>query len=189
MIAHLQFAHSINEGEDMKQKTTQELSIRDAAYYTVHEYAPGTVALAARMNLNQQTLCHKVNPNNTNRNNLTLEEAVTLQLMTEDHRILFSMAGLLGYSCVVQRGGVDGDVTGDIAQTMQDLGDMLKAVSSSIVDGQVTDRELREVDHAVLQLMTDLNSMRGHLADMNELTHSTKPISLHERVQQKAHGQ
>jgi hypothetical protein len=186
MIAHLKLAHSINEGEDMKQKTTQELSIRDAAYYTVHEYAPGTVALAARMNLNQQTLCHKVNPNNTNRNNLTLEEAVTLQLMTEDHRILFSMACLLGYFCVIQGGAAEGNVTTDIAQTMQDLGDMLKTVSASIADGRVTDRELREVDHAVLQLMGDLNHLRGRLADMNELTRSTKPLTLHEQVQNKA---
>lgn len=186
MIAHLQVAHSINEGEDMKQKSTEELSIRDAAYYTVHEYAPGTVALAARMKLNQQTLCHKVNPNNTNRNNLTLEEAVTLQLMTEDHRILFSMASLLGYFCVAQRAGADGNVTTDIAQTMQDLGDMLKTVSASIADGRVTDRELREVDHAVLQLMGDLNHLRGRLADMNELTRSTKPVTLHEQVQNKA---
>lgn len=173
----------------MKQKTSEELSLRDAAYYTVHEYAPGTVALAARMNLNQQTLCHKVNPNNTNRNNLTLEEAVTLQLMTEDHRILFSMAGLLGYSCMAQSGGVGGDVTTDIAQTMQDLGEMLKLVSSSITDGRVTDRELREVDHAVLQLMGDLNHLRGRLADMNELTHNARPVSLHEAVLKKTRRQ
>lgn len=68
--------------------------VNDAAFRTVHDH--GGVQLAARMGLKPHLLLNKVNPAQ-HHNQLSLGEAVKLQQVTGDPRILYEMARVLGY--------------------------------------------------------------------------------------------
>ncbi|MCP5197329.1 MAG: phage regulatory CII family protein [Gammaproteobacteria bacterium] len=69
-------------------------AVNRAAYRTVHDH--GGVKLAELLGMKPHVLLNKVNPDQPY-NKLSLEEAVKLQQVTGDPRILYEMARLLGY--------------------------------------------------------------------------------------------
>lgn len=72
--------------------------VATAAQATVHDHG-GPRALAPLLGLRPAILSNKVNPAQ-GKNSLTLREALHLQLLTGDHRILQAMAQTLGYILV-----------------------------------------------------------------------------------------
>lgn len=74
-------------------------NVIDAAHALVHSYPGGAPALAPRVGMGAQVLINKVNPTNEN-NHLRLDEAVRLESISGDHRILFAHAATLGYVCL-----------------------------------------------------------------------------------------
>lgn len=75
------------------------IDIFDAAYHTAHDYPGGAVALAARLGKNPGTFLNKLNPG-CETHHLTLSEAVQIQSLSGDHRVLHAMAATLGEICV-----------------------------------------------------------------------------------------
>jgi len=71
------------------------MNTKDAAYLTGHHYPGGIPALAVRMGMDARELSRKLNPNT---GSLGLDEAIVLMVMSGDHRILYAMAGELGYT-------------------------------------------------------------------------------------------
>lgn len=72
--------------------------VLDAAQTLALNYPGGMSALALRMGANPNTLKHKLNPNNVT-HHLTLRDALTMQVLTGRHDILYAMADELGEVC------------------------------------------------------------------------------------------
>ncbi|MDA8093404.1 MAG: phage regulatory CII family protein [Betaproteobacteria bacterium] len=75
------------------------MDVQDAAYNTVHDYPGGCRSLAPRLGMSPNVLQNKVNPSQEY-HKLTLAEALKIQAVTGDIRILRAMAEDLGFVCV-----------------------------------------------------------------------------------------
>ncbi len=74
------------------------MNVIDAALAVGLNYPGGVAALAPRIGLSIAALRAKLNPNDR-REDITLAEAVSMQLLSGYHRVLFAMAAELGYVC------------------------------------------------------------------------------------------
>ena len=152
------------------------MSVRDAAYDTVHSYPGGAMALAVRMGMNGMLLSHKVNPNNVGKYDLTLTEAVRAQQFTENYSIMHTMARDLGHICIqVQETDLQ-DVNKTVIDTVKEFADFLQASSASLADGNVTDNELRTVDRELSEVVQKCNQLRATLASMNAAVKRAAPV-------------
>jgi len=146
-------------------------SVSDAAYHTVHSYPGGTVSLGPRVGINPTVLAHKVNPNNGNQYKLGLNEAVTLQAITGDYRILHAMARDLGHVVIQVHAVDDESVNKCLSQTVKEFGEFLSTVSDSLEDGQITDRELAEIRAHLGTMVAQSNRLAAQLTAKNEQLH------------------
>lgn len=71
------------------------MDIIDAAYHTAHDYPGGCASLAPRMGISKNVLQNKVNPSQEF-HKLSLAEAMQMQVITGDKRIINAMAEELG---------------------------------------------------------------------------------------------
>ena len=137
----------------------------DAAYHTAHDYPGGVPAVAQRMGVSANTLQHKVSLTNDT-HHLTLRESVAMQEVTGDARILHAMAGALGYACVSLHN--DGSL-GTLEQVMhmaKEFGEVLGSVNNAVVDGVVTNNEMRDCERQAAELMAALNSVLATVRSM-----------------------
>lgn len=141
------------------------LDVADAAYHTAHAYPGGVPALAQRMAMSHNTLSHKVGLNNST-HHLTLREAVTMQEVTGDARILHSMAGALGYACVSLRTDGGGTTLAEVMHMAKEFGDVLASINSAVADGRVTPNEMQDCERQAAELMAALNSVLGTVRNM-----------------------
>lgn len=146
----------------------QVLSVRDAAYHTVHDYPGGAMALSTRLGMNGMTLSHKVNPNNSGRYNLSIEEAVEIQMFTQDFRVLHALARSLGHVCIQVDEVEEQSVLFSIAETVKEFSGYLTSVTESVADSRVTDNELRDIDNHLCTLVSQANHLRAVVAAMNQ---------------------
>ena len=144
---------------------TVGLDVADAAYHTAHGYAGGVPALAQRMAMSHNTLSHKVGLNN-NTHHLSLREAVTMQEVTGDVRILHSMAGALGYACVSLRTDSVGSTLAEVMHMAKEFGDVLEAINGAVADGRVTPNEMQDCERQAAELMAALNSVLATVRSM-----------------------
>ena len=75
------------------------MNIHDAAYNTGHDYPGGVAALSVRMGVSRNVLQNKLNPA-IEYHKLTLDEALRMQALTGDVRVLQAMAETLGFVCI-----------------------------------------------------------------------------------------
>lgn len=123
------------------------MNVSDAAYATAHDYPGGTVSLAPRLGMSSAVLRGKVNPNDAG-HKLTLDEALRMQSLIGDFRILHAMAGELGFVCIPGGtfDGVADDALLDLFSTMiQRLGDFSRAFHEALSDGRVTEKEFEAI--------------------------------------------
>jgi hypothetical protein len=134
------------------------LDVLDAAYHLAHDYPGGVPALAQRMGKSPNVLNSKVSLGDTP-HHLTLREAVVMQEITRDARILHAMAGALGYTCVSLR--VDGEHTTleQVMRMAKEFGDMLGSVNSAVADGVVTLNEMHDCERQACELTAALNGV------------------------------
>ncbi len=123
------------------------MNINDAAYNTAHDYPGGVPALAVRMGVSANVLQNKVNPSQEH-HKLTLNEAVKMQAISGDLRILHAMAGALGCVCIKTPAF---DQVGDMAlldsfmSVVSELGDLSTEFKNSWDDGTVTPAEFERI--------------------------------------------
>lgn len=123
---------------------TQSMSVADAAYHTVHDYPGGAAALQVR--LGKSNLSAEVSPNNPNAK-LGLVDAVRIQVMSGDFRILNAMSLELGHY-PPQRMPVEGAaaVTPQaghqaLSNAAKEFSDVVTAVASALADDVITPNE------------------------------------------------
>jgi hypothetical protein len=123
------------------------MNMIDAAYATAHDYPGGTVSLAPRLGMSSAVLRGKVNPNDAC-HKLTLSEALNMQILTGDTRILHAMADELNFVCIP--GGTFDDVADDalldlFSTMIQRLGYFSRAFHDALSDGRVTEKEFESI--------------------------------------------
>lgn len=141
------------------------LDVLDAVYHTAHSFPGGVPALAQRMAMSENTLAHKVSINNTT-HHLSLREAVTMQEMTGDVRILHAMAGALGYTCVSLRSAQCGTTLEQVMHMAKEFGEVLASVNDAVSDGRVTPNEMLECERQAAELTASLNAVLGTVRSM-----------------------
>jgi hypothetical protein len=142
----------------------------DAAFSTVHDYQGGAVALASRIGMSAQILSNKVNPNCAT-NSLTLDDAHKIMALTGDFRMLHALAEELGFVCVSAedaKAASDLDVVESLSKSMQEFGDVGKAVFDALADGKVELKEVKKVKHEVLEAFAAMSDLVQKLEGMSE---------------------
>ena len=133
----------------------QGQDVLDAAYHTAHNYPGGVAALALRMGVSDNTLTHKVNPNNTT-HHLSLREAMSMQALSGNAAILHAMADALGHACTPIAPAQDGGEPVDTVMRLQVAhADFMRAVADAVRDGtgSVTPNQARRADHMAQELI------------------------------------
>ena len=141
------------------------LDVADAAYHTAHSFPGGVPALAQRMAMSSNTLAHKVSLNN-NTHHLTLREAVTMQEVSNDHRILHSMAGALGYVCISLRTDTSHTTLEQVMHMAKEFGEVLSSVNDAVADGRVTPNEMHACERQAAELTAALNAVLSSVRGM-----------------------
>ncbi len=123
------------------------MNIQDAAYNTAHDFPGGVSALAVRMGISANVLQNKVNPSQEY-HKLTLNEAVKMQAITGDRRILHAMADSLGCVCIQlpshdQAG--DMELLDSFMSVVSELGDLSAEFQQSWADGKITPKEFERI--------------------------------------------
>lgn len=143
--------------------------VLDAAYHTAHNYPGGVAALALRMGVSENTLSHKVNPNNTT-HHLSLREALTMQVMSGNPAILHAMAEALGHACTPIAPAQDGgDPIDSVMRLQVAMADYMRAVADAarMGAGNVTPNQARRADHMAQELIActghTMAMLRAHM--------------------------
>lgn len=119
-----------------------------AAHDTAHGYAGGIDALAKRMQVNANTLSHKVNPKNTT-HFLTLRDAIEMQWQSRDYRILHAMAGELGFACIPAAPvHSEGDPIDTLMRLQMSFADYVQALGEALTrrDAGVSGNQMRKAE-------------------------------------------
>lgn len=123
------------------------MDVFQAAYRVAHDYPGGAVKLAAQMGKNPGTLLNRVNPEQEE-HKLWLGDAVQMQSVSGDHRILYAMAGTLGECCfkVPNLSHVsDAALLDLVCKIGEEGGDFYRAVNISLQGARFTREQLAKV--------------------------------------------
>lgn len=142
-------------------------SIDEAIYKVVHDHPGGAAKLAALVNMNAGTLSNKANPG-MEFHQLTVKEAVAIQNVRKDYRILQAQATELSFA-VVPLGNFEGvsdvEVLTAYANYHSCIGTTSAAVSEVLEDRRITRQEYERVKeeffHAASTGLEFLNRMEA----------------------------
>lgn len=156
---------------------SQGMSVADAAYLTVHDYQGGAAALQVR--LGKTNLSAEVSPNNPNAK-LGLVDAVRVQAMTGDCRILYAMASELRHYPPMPMPAEADDGAQPCLQTLsetaKEFADLVAVIAAVAPDGEVTDNEMARVSKEHGELVVKLQALMRQLAAMNASLHKRQGV-------------
>lgn len=141
------------------------MSVSDAAYNVVHDYPGGAAALQLRMG--KSNLSGEVNPN-VKTAKLGIEDAVALQILANDYRILYAMAADCRHFLPVPM--PDGLEQSDeqciktVSELVKESADVVTATVESLADGEISDNDLARFDRECGELMVKVQQLRQQLA-------------------------
>lgn len=144
-------------GKNNDLVATSILDVADAAYHTAHSYPGGVPALAVRMNMSQNTLAHKVSTSKDT-HHLTLKEAMMMQDLSGDCRILHSMASSLGYVALEMSHECGPSTLQELSQMVKEFGESIISMQEAVSDGVVTPNEMTKCEKEAAELVASINS-------------------------------
>lgn len=121
--------------------------LEEAKHAVVHEYRGGAVALASRLGMNPGTLSNKVNPD-VHTHHLTVDEAVAIQNVARDTRIIAAEAAALdGVFVPLKRPEHVADVhlLEAYANYHAEIGQTAQALKDALADGRIERREYQRI--------------------------------------------
>jgi hypothetical protein len=134
------------------------LDAHDAAYHLAHSFPGGVPALAVRMGMSANTLQHKLSLTNST-HHLTLREAIALQHISGDKRIVQAMCGALGGVFVDMEADSSHTTMEQVMRMAKEFGEVLGAVNDAVVDGRVTPNEMHRCERQAAELIGALNGV------------------------------
>lgn len=150
-------------------------AVLDAALNITRHYPGGASALGARMG--KTNLADEVNPN-LPRSKLGLCDAVTMQLLAGDYRVLYAMATeLRHFPPVPMPSDVDGDMPclATLAEVAREFAGLMGEVTADLADGKVTNRELAQALSQWQVLIARGQALMQQLAAMNAALQAMGP--------------
>lgn len=154
------------------------MNVFDAAYATAHDYPGGTESLAPRLGMSGAILRGKVNTNDI-KHHLTLAEAMRMQAITGDTRILHAMSDELGFVCI-QAGQFDGvsdeALLDSFTAVVRELGDLSRVFHDSLADGRVTRKEFEKLQSEFYDLQQAGAELMNRVGQMTEQGESKQPV-------------
>lgn len=120
----------------------------EAKHAVVHDYPGGAVALGQLVNIKPAVLSNKVNPT-IDTHHLMVDEAIAVQAVTHDYRILYAEAAMLGHVCIRladYRGVSDVELLNAYARLHTELGETAAAISAALEDGRISRGEFNRID-------------------------------------------
>lgn len=157
------------------------MTIRDAAYHTVHDYPGGSASLAPRLGKTPSTLCHEVAlvkaPGSTAK--LGVEDAMKIVDMTGDHRIVHAIALRAG-GMFVPLAGMDIEVqdASHLAEVAREFAELMMVVAQSVSDGVISDNELGRINREWGELQRVGGLMLAHFTRLNAAAKPGAPRAL-----------
>jgi len=146
------------------------MNIQDAAYNTAHDFPGGVPALAVRMGISPNVLQNKVNPSQEH-HKLTLNEAVKMQAITGDLRMLHAMADALGCVCIqlpVHDQAGDMELLDSFMGVVSELGDLSAEFQQSWADGQITLKEFARIRNEAYDVQARLAELLARIERLAE---------------------
>lgn len=144
------------------------MSLRDAAFNTVHDYPGGAVSLAPRVGKTPSSLSHEVTATGTAK--LGLLDAEKIVILTGDLRILEAFATDCGQMLVPLPSAIvlsTDDCMLRLADTAREFGELCKEVGGDLADGKISDNELRRFHKERSELIASLQALGESLARRN----------------------
>lgn len=141
------------------------LDVHDAAYHLAHDFPGGVPALAVRMGMSANTLQHKVSLTNTT-HHLTLREAVAVQHISKDKRIVQAMAAALGGVYLDMGCDASHTTMEQVMHMAKEFGEVLGAVNDAVADGRVTSNEMQHCERQAAELIGALNGVLTSIRSM-----------------------
>ena len=144
------------------------MSVSDAALNVVHQYKGGAAALQLRMG--KTNLSGEVNPN-VKGAKLGIEDAVTVQILANDYRILYAMAlDCRHFPPLPMPEGLD--VATDqcirtVGELVKESADVVTVTVEGLADNDVSDNDLARFDREAGELIVKLQQLRLQLANKN----------------------
>jgi hypothetical protein len=122
-------------------------TIEKAIHGLIHDRKGGAVQLAPQVNMNPGTLANKANPAMVN-HHLTVKEAVAIQKVTKDFRVLAAEAAALNHA-IVPLGNFEGisdvEILTAYANYHAKIGKTSGIIAKTLNDHRVTRQEYRAV--------------------------------------------
>lgn len=145
------------------------MDVMDAAYHVVHDFPGGAQALGQRIGKDGRVLSAEVALNRTpgNTAKLGLRDALRIQSITGDCRILHAMAAQLHHvswplpdaTCATSTQ----DAYAAMATLATDFGHLVATTADAVADGTVTLNEVRQVRRQLGQLVAAGTHLLGVL--------------------------
>lgn len=139
------------------------MNVLDAAHAVGHDYPGGAHALGPRLGMTGRMLANKLNPNDE-AHKLMLVEALRMQQLTGDHRILQAEAEELGYALLKLPSVDAGDFASEAMRTVKEFGDFIGSIEESMRDGKVTPNELRRIERELLEALAHISALHKLIA-------------------------
>lgn len=144
------------------------MDVLDAALTVASEYPGGARALGARMG--KSNLSDELNPNMP-RAKLGLQDAVTMELMSNDYRILYAHAAMTRHYPPLQMPiDLDADThpcLKTLSETAKEFSDLIAAIVEVASDGEISDNDMARVNKEHGELLVKVQSLMQQLAAMN----------------------
>ncbi len=121
--------------------------LEEAQYRVVHDFKGGAVRLASLAGMSAGTLSNKVNPG-METHKLSVGEAVAIQGIARDYRILHAEASALDHVCIrlVDYSRIsDAELLNAYARVHQEMGEMAVAINTAFDDKRISRNELNQI--------------------------------------------
>lgn len=152
------------------------MNVQDAAFNTAHDHEPGGAkGLGERMG--KASLSDEVNPNCRGAK-LGLLDAVKMQRLAMDYRILYAMAAELDHMPplpMVAMPGASPTSAAAVALVAQDFAQLMQELAKDMADGDITDNELQRIKKRWGDMVAHVQQLMQQLAAANEATRSRRP--------------
>lgn len=139
--------------------------LEEAQYDVVHEFPGGCVRLAELAGMNAGTLANKVNPAMAT-HKLAVAEAITLQTIARDYRILYAEASALSHVAIAlgeYAGLSDVELLNAYAKFHAELGDLARVISQALSDRKLSAEAFRAIDREMDEAVRAMFELRARL--------------------------
>jgi hypothetical protein len=146
------------------------MNAQDAFHATVHGYAGGCEALAARMGVSAAVLRNKANPN-ADYHKPTLADIDRIMALSGNVAVLHALAQNHSHVCIPVQGDAapsDMAILELVTQVWSASGSVGAEVHATLADGVVERHEIERVEAAVYRVNKTLSEMVSRLRGMAE---------------------